>query len=92
MKCIYSKSYFSKFLQKNNINNLFSKTIKKYPNEKNTKFVLKPDAPILGKANVYMIDIKIFILINLVFVKKVITTRLIFQNIIMEMTYFLSCF
>ena len=58
MKCIYSKSYFSKFLRKNNINNLFSKTIKKYPKEKNTKFVLKPDAPISGKTNVYMIDNK----------------------------------
>ena len=58
MKCIYSKSYFSKYLKKNKINNLFSKTIKKYPNEKNTKYVLKPDAPTLGKTNVYMIDNK----------------------------------
>ena len=70
MKCIYSKSYFSKFLQKNNINNLFSKTIKKYPNEKNTKFVLKPDAPILGKANVYMIDNKDFYYDKFGFCKK----------------------
>jgi len=58
MKCIYSKSYFSKYLKKNNIKNLFSKTIKKYPNKNKNICILKPDAPILGKANVYMIDNK----------------------------------
>lgn len=54
-KSIYSKSYFSTFLKKNNFPYLKQKTIKKFKNINFKKIkVLKPDSSILGKKHVFI--------------------------------------
>jgi hypothetical protein len=54
-KSIYSKSYFSKSLKKQKICNLDSKNLSS-PNKLENDFnVIKPDAPIFGKKNIYKI-------------------------------------
>jgi len=55
-KCIYSKSYFSKILKKNNIPFIINKTIKTISNKFiHGEWVLKPDAPLLGKKFIYFL-------------------------------------
>ena len=57
---IYSKSYFSKFLKKNKLNFLPSNTIKYSKlSKRNGEYILKPDAPISGKKNVFLIKNKL---------------------------------
>jgi len=58
---IYSKSYFSNFLKKNKIKPLVSKKIKNYQSLKKNNYILKPDAPIFGKKNVFKIKDKIIV-------------------------------
>lgn len=54
---IYSKSYFSNYLKRNGIKSLPSKKIKNFSVlRKRKNYVLKPDAPIYGKKNIFFIQ------------------------------------
>lgn len=54
---IYSKSYFSKLLFQEKLPYINFSVLKKFrPVKKFSKFVAKPDAPIVGKKNVYLIQ------------------------------------
>jgi hypothetical protein len=53
--CIYSKSFFYKYLKKFNINALKSKKILSYSKLNNKHGVIKPDASIKGKKNIFKI-------------------------------------
>lgn len=56
-RCIYSKNYFNNFLKKNNLP--YIQTInKKNFGTHSSKFVLKPDSPIIGKNGVFLIEKK----------------------------------
>ena len=55
-KSIYSKSYFFRYLNKKKLPGLKSSTTEKFIKLKNA--VIKPDAPIYGKKNIYMIGKK----------------------------------
>lgn len=53
---IYSKSFFYKYLNRFNINALKSKKISQYYLSKGKNLVIKPDAPIKGKKNIFKIN------------------------------------
>lgn len=54
---VYSKSYFSKILKKHNLPFVNFLVLKKFKKIKKFKrFVAKPDSPIVGKQNVFLID------------------------------------
>ena len=56
-KCVYSKSFLSKFLKKNKLPYINSQLItKKFKKTLKGKWILKPDAPILGKKFIFMIN------------------------------------
>ena len=58
--CVYSKSYFSNFNKKKKLPfiKVFLKKTFDYKNLKNKLWVMKPDAPIVGKKNVYLVNKK----------------------------------
>jgi len=53
---IYSKSFFYEYLKKFNINALKSRRISQYYFSKGKDLVIKPDAPIKGKKNIFKIN------------------------------------
>ena len=56
---IYSKSFFSRLLMKRNLPYISFITKQKYESiKKFNQYVIKPDAPIIGKKNVYLIQKK----------------------------------
>ena len=58
-KSIYSKSYFYKYLKSKKILGLKSNSFKQLKNIKKLEYlVIKPDAPIYGKKNIYLMDKK----------------------------------
>ena len=58
---IYSKSYFSRFLKMNKIDFLPSYKIKySLLSKKRGEYILKPDAPISGKKNIFLMKDKIY--------------------------------
>jgi len=55
-KCIYSKSFFYKYLKSIGLPGLKSKTVKKLKSF--SGIVIKPDAPIYGKKNIFLLNKK----------------------------------
>ena len=56
---IYSKSYFYKYLKSKKLSGLKSISLNRFnKNQKLKDLVIKPDAPIYGKKNVYLLDQK----------------------------------
>ena len=51
--CIYSKGFFFNFLKKNDIKGMSSNRISNHLSIKKKNYILKPDAPIYGKKNIF---------------------------------------
>lgn len=55
--CVYSKSFFAKQLKKNKLPHFQTKKVKKITNKIfKDKWVLKPDAPLVGKKYIYLLE------------------------------------